>query len=71
MKNFARQISVVGIGAALFFQSLTVHATNSRVKEIVVVFKTHFDIGYTELVTNVLNRYPLPWQASCLKHNEK
>ncbi len=29
----------------------------SPVREIIVVFKTHFDIGYTDLVTNVLNRY--------------
>jgi hypothetical protein len=27
------------------------------VQEIILVFKTHFDIGYTELVTNVLTRY--------------
>ena len=31
--------------------------TNSPVQEIVVVFKTHFDIGYTDLVTNILTRY--------------
>ncbi len=29
----------------------------SQVQEIVVVFKTHFDIGYTDLVTNILTRY--------------
>jgi hypothetical protein len=28
-----------------------------RVQEVIVVFKTHFDIGYTDLVTNVLHRY--------------
>src|SRR5262249_39565689 len=27
------------------------------VKEIIVVFKTHYDIGYTDLVTNILTRY--------------
>lgn len=27
------------------------------VKEIVVVFKTHFDIGYTDMATNVVQRY--------------
>jgi alpha-mannosidase len=31
--------------------------TASPVREIVVVFKTHFDIGYTDLVNNVLNSY--------------
>jgi len=34
-------------------------ATNrpSQAREIVVVFKTHYDIGYTDLVTNILTRY--------------
>ena len=34
-------------------------ATNSPgpVREIVVVFKTHYDIGYTDLITNILTRY--------------
>lgn len=32
-------------------------ATNSPVKEIIVVFKTHYDIGFTDLVTNILTRY--------------
>ncbi|HVM46742.1 MAG TPA: hypothetical protein VMU04_01895 [Candidatus Acidoferrum sp.] len=31
-------------------------ATN-RLSEIVVVFKTHFDIGYTDMATNVVQRY--------------
>jgi alpha-mannosidase len=26
-------------------------------RQIIVVFKTHFDIGYTDLVTNILTRY--------------
>src|ERR1035437_117385 len=29
----------------------------SQVQEIIVVFKMHFDIGYTDLVTNILTRY--------------
>jgi hypothetical protein len=28
-----------------------------RPRRIIVVFKTHFDIGYTDLVTNILTRY--------------
>jgi hypothetical protein len=35
---------------------LPVRAEN-QVQEVVVVFKTHFDIGYTDLVTNILTRY--------------
>ena len=29
----------------------------SQVREIIVVFKTHYDIGYTDLITNILTRY--------------
>src|ERR1035437_8388441 len=29
----------------------------SQVQEIIVVFKTHFDICYNDLVTNILTRY--------------
>ena len=32
-------------------------AAPSKVTDVWVVFKTHFDIGYTDLVTNVLKRY--------------
>jgi alpha-mannosidase len=32
-------------------------AKNPHVTEIVVVFKTHFDIGYTDLAANVVKRY--------------
>ena len=31
--------------------------TNSSVREIIVVFKTHFDIGYTDLARNVVQKY--------------
>ena len=30
---------------------------NPNLKEVIVVFKTHFDIGYTELASEVINRY--------------
>lgn len=29
----------------------------SRIEQVIVVFKTHFDIGYTDLARNVVNRY--------------
>ena len=29
----------------------------SQVREIIAVFKTHYDIGFTDLVTNILTRY--------------
>jgi len=47
---------ILALSAALLLQMSTVPA-QCEVKEIVVVFKTHFDIGYTDLVTNILTRY--------------
>ena len=41
---------------ALLLAAPTAPAEN-QVSEIVVVFKTHYDIGYTDLVTNILTRY--------------
>ena len=32
-------------------------AETNTLQEIVVVFKTHFDIGYTDLATNIVQRY--------------
>jgi alpha-mannosidase len=32
-------------------------STQSNVREIIVVFKTHFDIGYTDLARNVVQKY--------------
>ncbi|HWX23211.1 MAG TPA: hypothetical protein VN578_25190 [Candidatus Binatia bacterium] len=58
---------LLAIGAALIFSSLETQAANPRVKEVVVVFKTHFDIGYTDLVTNVLTRYRTSFLDGALK----
>ncbi len=29
----------------------------ARTEQVVVVFKTHFDIGYTDMASNVVHRY--------------
>jgi hypothetical protein len=39
----------------------------NNVREIVVVYKTHFDIGYTDLATNVLTRYRTQFVDEALK----
>jgi len=39
----------------------------SQVREIVVVFKTHFDIGYTDLVPNIIKRYRTTFTDGALK----
>ena len=39
----------------------------NRVQQIVVVYKTHFDIGYTDLVTNVLTRYRTKFVDGAMK----
>ena len=44
---------------------VSVNATN--VTDVWVVFKTHFDIGYTDLITNVLHRYRVEMMDNALK----
>jgi hypothetical protein len=46
-------------------------ATQSKVTDVWVVFKTHFDIGYTDLVTNVLKRYRVEMMDNALAVMEK
>jgi hypothetical protein len=55
------------VGLALLSLSLRAGSANPRVQEVIVVFKTHFDIGYTDLVTNVLNRYRTSFLDQALK----
>jgi len=42
--------------AALHAPPCTAAETN-RLSQIIVVFKTHFDIGYTDMATNIVQRY--------------
>lgn len=51
----------------LSVSSPRVRASNPHAKEIVVVFKTHYDIGYTDLVTNVLTRYRTTFVDNAMK----
>jgi hypothetical protein len=44
-----------------------VAANASKVTDVWVVFKTHFDIGYTDLVTNVLHRYRVEMMDNALR----
>ncbi len=43
------------------------NSKEQRTREIVVVFKTHFDIGYTDLVPNVVRRYRTTFTDGALK----
>jgi alpha-mannosidase len=45
-------VAVLALGA----QTSTAAETN-RLSQIVVVFKTHFDIGYTDMASNIVQRY--------------
>ena len=67
MKRLARQLCSVGIGATALVSLAAAHAANPRLKEIVVVFKTHFDIGFTDLATNVLTRYRTTFVDKAMK----
>lgn len=42
-------------------------AAEDQVREIVVVFKTHYDIGYADLATNILTRYRTTFVDKAIK----
>lgn len=41
--------------------------TGATVREVIVVFKTHFDIGYTDLASNVVTKYRTTMMDQALK----
>ena len=47
----------LGFGAEPKLVPSSAEGSQSKLKEIIIVFKTHFDIGYTDLPHNVMNRY--------------
>lgn len=56
------------VGASCLALSVFAQETApSKVTDVWVVFKTHFDIGYTDLVTNVLKRYRGEMMDNALK----
>lgn len=54
MKNSIAFLMLFSIALSLFAQTKTEPA---KVKEVIVVFKTHFDIGYTDWAANVKHNY--------------
>ena len=52
------------IAAAALFLCLTASlpaaqtaAPTNRLDQVIVVFKTHFDIGYTDMASNIVQKY--------------
>jgi len=45
------------VGLLLLYELLVPTAASAEVREVIVTFKTHFDIGYTDLASNVVQRY--------------
>lgn len=46
----------VFVGALAFPSAADTFASN-RVEQVIIVFKTHFDIGYTDMASNVVTKY--------------
>jgi hypothetical protein len=45
------------VGLLLLCELAAPTAASAEVREVVITFKTHFDIGYTDLASNVVQRY--------------
>ena len=76
MRTKVRIILLAGLLAVSSFaqegvSETTLPAVPTKVTDIWVVFKTHFDIGYTDLVTNVLKRYRVEMMDNALAVMEK
>jgi hypothetical protein len=48
---------IAGLAAGLSWCAFTAPPALAAVGEVIVVFKTHFDIGYTDMASNVVQRY--------------
>src|SRR5450759_5612880 len=62
----------------MFFSLVTVNLSaqqsekpNPNVKEIIFVFKTHFDNGYTDMAESVINKYSTTMMEQALATLEK
>lgn len=69
-RHSARLFAVATLCAVFCGPSWAAVATRDLpVREVVVAFKTHFDIGYTDAVTNVLTKYLTKFVDSTLGVN--
>lgn len=67
MKNFVIFFTVLSITGVNAQPSKENKNTNSKVTDIWVVFKTHFDLGFTDLPENVFKRYREEMMDNALK----
>ena len=66
-----RFVGVLVIAVLLATQVQALAEQTSEVEEIVIVFKTHFDIGYTDYAESVLQNYSGPMINSALSIMDK
>ena len=57
-----KRIAIATIAAGVFvgalaFPSAADTVASNRVEQVIIVFKTHFDIGYTDMASNVVAKY--------------
>lgn len=57
LRGFFFFVAWAGLAVGAAAQNVAPSTAQGRVKEIVVVFKTHFDIGYTDMATSIVQRY--------------
>lgn len=50
-------VSLAPLGRAAAPGAATPRQVPPRLREVILVFKTHFDLGYTDLASNVIQRY--------------
>ncbi len=67
MSRFHRRYIIWAAAATMLIGSSIPSTAGAAVEEVVVVFKTHFDIGYTDLARNVVAKYRTSMIDNALK----
>jgi hypothetical protein len=57
MKKFCLYLLILFLASPILPQSASKDAITPKLKDLIIVFKMHFDIGYTDLAESVLKNY--------------
>jgi hypothetical protein len=70
-KGLFKLLTILGLLLSLNVAAQDVEQPNPNVKEIIIVFKTHFDNGYTDKAESVMDKYSTKMMEEALATLEK
>ena len=57
MPGLVKMVLTGFTAVAILFNTMPVSAQKSNVEEVIIVYKSHFDIGYTHLASETIHNY--------------